>query len=115
MEQTIPELQDAMAAGRVTSHELVEQYLARIEAYDQRGPGLNAMISLNAAALDEADALDQERASGSVRGPLHGVPVVVKDNYDMVGLPTTAGSIALAEWYPPDDAFQVARLKATGA
>ncbi len=115
MEQTIPELQDAMAAGRVTSHELVEQYLARIEAYDQRGPGLNAMISLTAAALDEADALDQERASGSVRGPLHGVPVVVKDNYDMVGLPTTAGSVALADWHPPDDAYQVARLKAAGA
>jgi amidase len=115
VERTIPELQDAMAAGRVTSRELVEQYLARIEAYDQRGPSLNAMISLNAAALEEADALDQERASGNVRGPLHGVPVVVKDNYDMVGLPTTAGSVALADWYPPDDAYQVARLKVAGA
>jgi len=115
MERTIPELQDAMAAGRVTSRELVEQYLARIEAYDQRGPSLNAMISLNAAALEEADALDEERASRNVRGPLHGVPVVVKDNYDMVGLPTTAGSVALADWYPPDDAYQVARLKEAGA
>lgn len=115
VEQTIPELQEAMTSGRATSRELVERYLARIDAYDQRGPSLNAMISLNPAAADEADALDQERANGGSRGPLHGVPVVVKDNYDMVGLPTTAGSVALADWYPPDDAYQVARLKAAGA
>ena len=115
VEQSIPELQEAMTSGRVTSRALVEQYLARIEAYDQRGPALNAMISLNPAALDEAEALDQERATTGTRGPLHGVPVVVKDNYDMVGLPTTGGSVALADWYPPDDAHQVARLKTAGA
>ncbi|SVC34922.1 uncharacterized protein METZ01_LOCUS287776, partial [marine metagenome] len=115
LEQSIPELQDAMASGRVTSRELVEQYLARIEAYDQQGPALNAMISLNNLALNEADVLDRERTETGPRGPLHGIPVVIKDNYDLSGLPTTAGSIALAEWHPPNDAFQVAKLKKAGA
>ena len=115
LEKTIPELQAAMADGRVASRQIVAQYLARIAAYDDRGPALNAMIALNGRALDEADALDRERAASGPRGPLHGIPVVVKDNFDVAGLPTTAGAIALAEWYPPDDAFQVARLKAAGA
>ena len=115
LERTIPELQAAMEDGRVTSRQIVAQYLARIAAYDDRGPGLNAMIALNGRALEEADALDRERAASGPRGPLHGIPVVVKDNFDVAGLPTTAGAIALAEWYPPDDAFQVARLKAAGA
>jgi Asp-tRNA(Asn)/Glu-tRNA(Gln) amidotransferase A subunit family amidase len=115
LEQSISQLQDAMASGRVTSRELVEQYLARIEAYDQQGPALNAMISLNNLALNEADALDGERTKMGPRGPLHGIPVVIKDNYDLRGLPTTAGSIALAEWYPPNDAFQVGKLKNAGA
>lgn len=115
LEQSIPELQDAMASGHVTSRELVEQYLARIEAYDQQGPALNAMISLNDFALNEADALDRERTETGPRGPLHGIPVVIKDNYDLSGLPTTAGSIALAEWHPANDAFQVAKLKKAGA
>ena len=115
LERTIPELQAAMENGRVTSRQIVAQYLARIAAYDDRGPALNAMISLNGRALEEADALDRERAASGPRGPLHGIPVVVKDNFDVAGLPTTAGAIALAGWYPPDDAFQVARLKAAGA
>ena len=115
LEQTIPELQAAMEAGRVTSRQLVTQHLARIEAYDRGGPALRAMISTNGAALDEAAALDRERVASGSRGPLHGIPVVVKDNYDVAGLPTTAGSSALAGWHPPDDAFQVAGLKAAGA
>ena len=115
LERTIPELQAAMEDGRVTSRQLVAQYLARIAAYDNRGPALNAMIALNGRALEEADALDRERAASRPRGPLHGIPVVVKDNFDVAGMPTTAGAIALAAWYPPDDAFQVARLKAAGA
>ena len=115
LEQTIPELQAAMEAGRVTSREIVAQYLARIEAYDRRGPALRAMININGGALDEAAALDRERAETGPRGPLHGIPVVVKDNYDVAGLPTTAGASALAGWHPPDDAFQVAKLKAAGA
>ena len=115
LEKSIPELQAAMEDGRVTSRQLVAQCLARIEAFDDRGPALNAMIALNGRALDEADALDRERTASGPRGPLHGIPVVVKDNFDVAGMPTTAGAIALAGWHPPDDAFQVARLKAAGA
>ena len=115
LEKSIPELQAAMTDGRVTSRELVAQYLARIAAYDGRGPALHAMIAVNRRALDEADALDRERLASGPRGPLHGIPLLVKDNFDVSGMPTTAGAIALADWYPPDDAFQVARLREAGA
>jgi Asp-tRNA(Asn)/Glu-tRNA(Gln) amidotransferase A subunit family amidase len=115
MEKTIPQLQEAMAAGTVTSRQLVEIYLARIAAYDKRGPGVNAMVALNPDALATAAALDAERRAGRVRGPLHGIPVVVKDNYETVEMPTTAGSIALAGFHPHTDAFQVRRLKDAGA
>ena len=115
MEKTIAELQDAMQSGSLTSSDLVTIYLARIAAYDQEGPALNALISLNPRALEEAAALDRERAARGSRGPLHGIPVLVKDNFDMVGLPTTAGSLALANLRPTTDAFQVARLRAAGA
>ena len=114
-EKTITELQTAMTDGGVTSREITAQYLARITAYDERGPALNAIIAVNGRALDAAEALDRERLTSGPRGPLHGIPVVVKDNFDVAGMPTTAGSIALAEWYPPDDAFQVARLRDAGA
>ena len=115
LEQSIPQLREAMESGVVTSRQITEQYLARIEAFDQQGPSLNSIIAINESALDEAEALDRERAETGARGPLHGIPVVVKDNYDMVGLPSAGGSIALAAWLPPDDAFQVAKLKEAGA
>ena len=114
-EQSVSQLGVAMADGRVTAVNLVDSYLARIEAYDQQGPTLNAMIVLNPLARQEAMALDKERAAGQIRGPLHGVPVVVKDNYDTAELPTTAGAIALATSIPPDDATQVKRLRNAGA
>ena len=114
-EQSVSQLGVAMADGRVTAVNLVDSYLARIEAYDQQGPTLNAMIVLNPLARQEAIALDEERAAGQIRGPLHGVPVVVKDNYDTAELPTTAGAIALATSIPPDDATQVKRLRNAGA
>ena len=114
-EQSVSQLGVAMADGRVTAVNLVDSYLARIEAYDQQGPTLNAMIVLNPLARQEAMALDKERAAGQIRGPLHGVPVVVKDNYDTSDLPTTAGAIALATSIPPDDATQVERLRNAGA
>jgi len=114
-EQSVSQLGVAMADGRVTAVDLVDSYLARIEAYDQQGPTLNAMIVLNPLARQEAMALDEERAAGQIRGPLHGVPVVVKDNYDTSELPTTAGAIALATSIPPDDATQVKRLRNAGA
>src|SRR5215472_16716243 len=115
MEKTIAQLQDAMAVGTVTSRELVETYLARIAAYDKQGPALNTMVALNPQALAVAEALDMERKAGRLRGPLHGIPVVVKDNYETVEMPTTAGSIALAAFHPRSDAFQVRRLKEAGA
>ena len=111
MEKTIVELAAVLDSGAVTSRELVKQYLARIDAYDSQGPTLNAMITVNPNALAEADTLDAERAAHRSRGPLHGVPVVVKDNYDTADMPTTAGVIALATSVPQDDAFQVQRLK----
>ena len=114
-ERSISELGAAMAAGEVTARELVEGYLARIEAFDQSGPTLNAMVALNPAALATADRLDAERAAGQVRGPLHGIPVVVKDNYDTADMPTSGGAIGLATSLPPDDAFQVRRLRDAGA
>ena len=114
-EGSIPELQTALEQGRVTSAQLVDHYLARIAAYDDAGPLLNTIIRLNPLAREQAEALDAERADGMVRGPLHGIPVLMKDNYDVAGMPTTGSSLALAGHMPPDDAFQVARLLGAGA
>jgi Asp-tRNA(Asn)/Glu-tRNA(Gln) amidotransferase A subunit family amidase len=114
-EKSILDLQDAMAKGTITARDLVEIYLARIDAYDRQGPALRAFIALNPRALEEAAALDRERAERGPRGPLHGIPIAVKDNFDVAGLPTTAGSLALATLQPAGDAFQVKRLKAAGA
>jgi amidase len=114
-EQSIADLQAAQTEGRVTSRGLVETYLARIRAYDQAGPRLNAVVLLNPRALDEADALDRERAATGPRGPLHGIPVLVKDNYDTVGMPTSGGALGLATLQPVADAFQVKRLRDAGA
>lgn len=115
MEKTIPELQEAMTAGMVTSAQLVDAYLARIDAYDRKGPRINSIIAINPKARDEAAAIDRGRAARGPRGPLHGIPLVIKDNIDLAGMPTTAGSIAFATLYPPDDAFQVKRLRDAGA
>ena len=114
-EASITDLQEAMATGRLTSVQLVDAYLARIDAYEQKGPRLNALIRLNPNARAEAAALDRERAQRGARGPLHGVPVIVKDNYDVAGMPTTAGALALAGLMPSGDAFQVRKLREAGA
>lgn len=114
VEATISGIQGAMKAGRLTARALVESYLRRIDAYDQ-GTGLNAVVVVNPAALAAADALDTEfRKTGKLR-PLHGIPIIVKDNYDTADLPTTGGSLALESSIPPDDAFQVRRLREAGA
>lgn len=115
MEKSIEDLQKAMQDKQVTSRELVDLYLARIDAYDQRGPALNAVVAINPEARRIADALDAERASKGPRGPLHGIPVLVKDNYETVEMPTTAGSLALANFHPKRDAFLVRRLREAGA
>ncbi|WP_379654667.1 amidase family protein [Pseudoxanthomonas sp. UC19_8] len=112
---TVTQLEAAMADGALTSETLVRAYLARIAAYDKQGPTINAVIALNPKALREARRLDRERKAGHVRGPLHGIPVVLKDNIDTFDLPTTAGSSLLAGSLPPDDAFIVKRLRAAGA
>ena len=115
VEKTIPELQTAMQAGTVTSKDLVSLYLERIKKYDQDGPKLNAMIALNPKALDEAAALDAERKAGHVRGPLHGIPIVVKDNYITEDMPTTAGNKALHGFMAGRDASMVKKLRDAGA
>ncbi len=112
---TIAELHAAMRAGSLSAERLVAAHLARIDAYDKRGPLINAVILLNPHALDEARALDAERAAGRWRGPLHGIPILLKDNIDLRGLPTTAGSQLLEGFLPPDDAFVTRRLVAAGA
>jgi amidase len=113
-EASIRDLQGAMTSGRATSVEITSAYLARIEAYDRGGPRLNALLRLNPEALAEAEARDRERANGTVRGPLHGIPVVLKDNYDTSDMPTSAGTLALAALVAPDDAFQVRKLREAG-
>jgi amidase len=114
-EVSITDLQRAMAQGKISSAELVDTYLARIAAYDTKGPALNAIIRLNPAARTDAAALDAERKAGHVRGPLHGIPVILKDNYATRGMVTSAGTIALASLETPDDAFQVKKLRDAGA
>ena len=113
-EASISDLQRAMSDGKVTSVQLVDAYRARIAAYDSKGPELNAMIRLNSRARADAAALDQERRAGKVRGPLHGVPVVLKDNFDTADMPTTGGLLAFASLRPKEDAFVVRRLREAG-
>jgi Asp-tRNA(Asn)/Glu-tRNA(Gln) amidotransferase A subunit family amidase len=115
VEKTIFDLKNEMDSGRVTSRQLVEQYLARIKAYDQDGPRINAFITLNPHALDTAAALDAERRAGHLRGPLHGIPIVVKDNYATADMPTTGGSLALEGFETARDAFMVKKLRNAGA
>jgi len=115
-EATIVSLQDRMAAGRDTARSLAEKYLARIEAVDRQGPALRSIIEINPDALTIADQLDAERASRGPRGPLHGIPIVIKDNIATADrMMTTAGSLALEEVRPPADAFIVTRLRDAGA
>lgn len=112
---TIADINAAMDAGALSSEKLVGLYLKRIEAYDKKGPRLNAVITLNPNALAEARALDAERKSKGRRSPLHGIPIVLKDLIDVAGMPTTAGFKPFGAPVPPRDAAIVTRLKAAGA
>ncbi len=114
-EASVTSLQDAMTRGRVTAQQLVTAYLARITAYDHAGPGINALIRINPNAMHDARVLDIERRAGKVRGPMHGIPVIIKDNYDTRDMPTSAGSLALATSQPAQDGFVVKRLRDAGA
>ena len=116
VEASVADLQKAMQAGRLTSKQLTQQYLDRIKAIDKAGPKLNSIIEVNPDALKEAEALDAERKAKGARGPLHGIPIVLKDNIATADkMQTTAGSIALVGAKPPRDAFVVAKLREAGA
>ena len=112
VEATIPQMQAALKDGRITSHDLVLQYLARIATYENV---INPTIAVSKQALAEADALDRERAAGKVRGPLHGIPVALKDNIHTTRMPTTAGALAFAGLIPPYEATLTTNLRAAGA
>jgi amidase len=114
--KSVTELADAQSHGRVTSLQLVDAYLGRIGRLDRAGPGLHSVLAINPQARAQARALDRERAAGRVRGPLHGIPILIKDNIETADpMPTTAGSLALAKNYAGRDAPLVARLRAAGA
>ena len=107
VEDGVAQLQARMQDGTLSSHALTQAYLERIAAIDDSGPQLNAVIELNPDALDEADALDVERRAGRLRGPLHGIPMLLKDNIDATPMANSAGSLALAGHHPKHDAFLV--------
>jgi amidase len=112
---TIADFNAAFNGGTLSAEQLVKMCLARIEAYDRKGPTLRAVITINPKAIETARALDAERKSKGPRSPLHGVPVVLKDNLDTADMPTTGGSVLLEGSVPPDDAFLVRKLRAAGA
>jgi amidase len=112
VEATIPAMQQAMEEGRITSRQLVEAHLLRIAVYEER---VNAVIAVNTQALARADSLDRERAEGRVRGPLHGIPVALKDNVHTTDVPTTGGALAFAGYVPPYEATLTTNLREAGA
>lgn len=115
LEATIDDIHSAYKSGQLSVRQLVQMYLERIEAYDKKGPAINAIISVNSHALEEADQLDAKfKASGFV-GPLHGIPIIIKDQADAKGMPTTLGSVLFRNYYPDRDAFVVEKLKKAGA
>ncbi len=115
VEATIAQVHDAMKAGRLTCHELVGSYLKRIDAYDKNGPGINSIVIVNPEVEKQADELDRRFAQSGLTGPLHCVPVIVKDNFETAGLQTTDGALAFAGYLPVKDAFEVKRIKEAGA
>ncbi len=115
-ESTITDLQRGMKTAKFTARSLAERYLARIEEIDKHGPAINAVIEINPDALANAEQLDKERKDKGPRGPLHGIPVLLKDNIDTADrMATTAGSLALVGARPPKDSFVAERLRRAGA
>jgi Asp-tRNA(Asn)/Glu-tRNA(Gln) amidotransferase A subunit family amidase len=114
-EASITDIHQALESGIVTCRELVQIYLDRIEAYDKKGPALNAIVTLNPRALDRAREMDMRISHEGITQPLQCIPFIVKDNYDTADLPTTAGSLSLKDSHPPDDAFQVRKIRDAGA
>src|SRR5216683_1788444 len=115
-EASVIDLQEGLDSGKLTARSLTERYLARIEAIDKKGPAINSVIEVNPDALTIADALDKERKDKGARGPLHGIPILIKDNIDTADkMATTAGSLALVGSKPPKDSTVAQRLRDAGA
>jgi Asp-tRNA(Asn)/Glu-tRNA(Gln) amidotransferase A subunit family amidase len=115
VETSIDEIHAAYKANQLSAHQLVQMYLDRIKAYDQEGPMLNCIITVNPQAVDQADKLDAAYRRSGMVGPLHGIPVLVKDEIDTAGMPTTLGTLVFKDYRPPRDAFAIERLKRAGA
>jgi amidase len=115
LETTIDQVHAAYKSGKLTAHQLIQGYLDRINAYDKQGPKINCIITLNPKALDEADRLDELFKKSGFVGPLHGIPILVKDEIDTAGMPTTLGTVVFKDYRPTLDAFVVTKLKKAGA
>jgi amidase len=115
MESSIDDIHAAYKSGTLTAHRLVQAYLDRIAAYDKQGPTINAIITLNPHALEDADKLDVAYKQSGFVGPLHGIPVLVKDEIDTAGMPTTLGTVVFKDYRPVRDAFVVEQLRKAGA
>jgi amidase len=114
-ETTIDDIHAAFKSGRLTARQLVQGYLDRIAAYDKHGPTINSIITLNDQALEDADRLDAAYRDSGLVGPLHGIPVLVKDEIDTAGMPTTLGTQVFKDYRPPRDAFAIEKLRKAGA
>jgi Asp-tRNA(Asn)/Glu-tRNA(Gln) amidotransferase A subunit family amidase len=115
VETSIDDIHAAMKARKLTAHQLVQGYLDRINAYDKRGPNINSIITVNPQALAEADKLDAQYKTSGFVGPLHGIPVLVKDEIDAAGMPTTIGTLVFKDYRPTRDSFVVEKLRKAGA
>ncbi len=115
LETSIDDVRTALKSGRLTAHQLVQGYLDRIDAFDKHGPTINSIITLNPRALEDADRLDAAFKSSGPVGPLHGIPILVKDEIDVAGTPTTLGTVVFKDYRPPRDAFVVEKLRKAGA
>src|SRR5438128_7370747 len=115
VEATIDDIHMAMRAGKLTARQLVQDYLDRINAYDKQGPTINSIITLNPNALAEADRLDAAFRTSGLAGPLHGIAILIKDEIDTAGMPTTLGTVVFRDYRPPKDAFVIDKLRKAGA
>ena len=115
MEATIDDIHAAFKSGKLTARKLVQSYLDRIAAYDKQGPNINSIITLNDRALEDADRLDAAYRASGLTGPLHGIPILVKDEIDTAGMPTTLGTQVFKDYRPPRDAFAIDKLRKAGA
>jgi len=115
VEKTIDDIHTAVKSGSLTSRQLVQAYLDRIDAFDKKGPAVNCVITVNSQALSEADMLDARFKRSGLTGPLHGIPILVKDEIDTAGMPTTHGTLVFKDYRPPRDAFVIEQLKKAGA